>query len=62
MATMKPITVIAATRDQIADAFNEWLRRYEAEPDAFESGYGAVGDYGTVSADYLISILEGRDA
>lgn len=56
MAKSKPITVIAATWDQIAAAFDEWASRYEDAPDSFSEGFG--DDYGQSCAAYLIELLE----
>jgi hypothetical protein len=47
---------ITATRDELADAFNEWLRRYDEDPDSFGE-YHDSDNYGQGAADCLIELL-----
>ncbi len=60
---------IDVSSDDLARAFNEWQRRYIDEPEKFQREWEAIRDfldaeehgeipsYGTVSAEYLLSII-----
>lgn len=49
---------IVATRAQIAAAFDEWKRRNDADPDAFQDPETDDGvGYGTDCADYLAFLI-----
>jgi hypothetical protein len=47
---------IVATREQLAAVFSEWLRRYEADPEAFAEEYGEPEEYGEGVADYFVRL------
>lgn len=44
--------------NDLARAFNEWLRRFEANPEEFAEVYSTDGSYGDNCAAYLISLLD----
>jgi len=53
---------ISVTKDQLADAFTEWDRRYREEPERFKSEAEHLlketpYTYGQEAAPYLIEIL-----
>ena len=53
---------IIATKDQLADAFTEWDRRYREEPERFMNEAARLlhttpHNYGQACAPYLIKIL-----
>ena len=62
------------TEDQTAAAFNEWMRRYTDEPDAFSQQWqdvveylkeidaGTEPTYGQTCAAYLANIMADLDA
>jgi len=61
---MEKITV---SKDQLANAFTEWDRRYREEPDRFASeAYHLLKEtphtYGQKCAPYLIKILKEQNA
>lgn len=47
---------ITATREQIAAVFEEWLRRYNADPEGFTEEYGEPETYGAGCADYFVRL------
>lgn len=59
------------TNEQMARAFNEWMRRYTEEPEVFEAEFRSVGrflteqaggeepSYGQACAAYMEEILRG---
>lgn len=59
------------TQATIAQAFNEWMRRYTEEPEQFEREWQTVGeyikqqtegvepDYGASCAAYLLQLIDG---
>lgn len=50
-----------ATPQQIAAAFTEWMRRYEADPEGFETLQESLAkdaeDYGQAVTPYFLTIL-----
>ncbi len=42
---------------QYAAAFEEWLRRFHADPDAYAKEYGTPESYGTGCAAYFVKLL-----
>lgn len=50
----------AAMEQELAAAFTEWARQYQADPDGFDEGAidGDVSDYGTRCARTLLRILD----
>jgi len=46
---------IAATRDELAAAFDAWTEEYEAHPNRFGA---TTASYGTACADYLIDKVD----
>ncbi len=44
------------TEEQLALAFNEWMARYEEDPENFTI-YSEVQNYGEAASKYLIKIL-----
>lgn len=50
-----------ATPEQIAAAFTEWMRRYEADPEGFETLQESLtkgaDDYGQSVTPYFLAIL-----
>jgi hypothetical protein len=40
-----------------ATAFEEWLRRYEQEPEKYAKEYGDPTDYGATAARYFEKLL-----
>jgi len=59
MSTVK--VEITVNTDNLAEAFAEWRRRYEADPDAFmsemEQRAAGANSYGQMCVDYLLSLL-----
>lgn len=51
---------ITTTSEQLGDAFAEWLRRYNEEPDRFTEEFGEPAEYGEGCAEYLIKLLDGQ--
>lgn len=54
--------LIQVTQKQIAKAFNEWDRRFRADPSAFFNEAARLlgrypGDYGEACAAYLVALL-----
>jgi hypothetical protein len=55
--------IIIVTKNELADAFTEWDRRYREEPERFQSEVEHLlretpHTYGQACAPYLISILK----
>lgn len=61
--------LLVFTAEEVAAAFNEWMRRYTETPEAFEREWQMVGeflqqkaagqepDYGVCSTAYLLSLI-----
>lgn len=45
------------TKPTLARAFDEWLRRYNADPVGFDAEYPSDGSYGENCATYLLDVL-----
>lgn len=58
----EPQGSITTSRQQLADAFNFWLKDAEANPDNFlTQGEFDIATYGTDCADYLIGALKAAE-
>lgn len=51
-----PWQQIVITREDVVAAFDEWQRRYEADPEAFNTGDPGK-TYGEDCADYLVELI-----
>ena len=49
---------IITTREELAAAFEAWLKEYNEKPSEFAAEYGDPKSYGEGCADYLIKKLE----
>jgi hypothetical protein len=47
---------ITATESEMAAIFEEWLRRYNEEPERFTEEYGEPEGYGVGCADYFLRL------
>lgn len=52
---------ITVTEDRLATLFEEWLRRYDEEPERFTEEYGEPEEYGAGCAAYLIRLNDEVD-
>ncbi len=50
--------MIAVSESDLAKIFEEWLRRYNEEPENFTKEYGEPETYGAGCAAYLIKLME----
>jgi hypothetical protein len=48
---------LVVSREHVAAAFDEWLRRFREEPEKFDADYGEPSEYGEGCADYLLRLL-----
>lgn len=49
-------------RPALAKAFDEWMRRYKADPSKFLPLDGVDQTYGEACADYLLTLLDEQKA
>ncbi len=49
--------MLQLTEAEMAVAFNEWLTRYNSDPEEFAEEYGEVGDYGDDCAAYFTKLI-----
>lgn len=47
---------IVATKAELAAVFEEWLKRYNADPEGFTVEYGEPETYGAGCADYFVRL------
>lgn len=46
------------SQTNLATVFNEWLTRYNANPEEFAAEYGPVGEYGEDCAAYFVRLVK----
>lgn len=49
--------LLSLTQDDAAKVFTEWMRRYQADPDAFAREFDAADAYGPAAAAYFVRVL-----
>jgi hypothetical protein len=46
------------SKDNLATIFDEWMRRYKADPEAFLKEYSPIGEYGEDCATYFVELVK----
>jgi hypothetical protein len=50
--------VLVIKEEHLAQVMDEWLRRYEEDPDSFVDKYSEEGQYGPIAAAYVFELVD----